>query len=247
MRQTVGQRDGAARTIGFGEVVIPGIAVDLQHAMEPLKMLFHMAAAAILGIAVDHRGLRGPLPAPVIHGIAPQSGDPRSPSRAIQYRQRRVVAEHWQQGQAATPGSITPSSRGRCCGSAPMLRVGLRRVGWSCERGLAGSGAGSAGVVETSPRPSDSRAGSASNFSERAPYKARFTVSSMPRNLPFWSRSSTIIPIRMSGSRGRDATSGPCRDATDPRRRFARVQRYPEIIRPVPPWCVHRAASSPCR
>ena len=63
--------------------------------MEPLKMLFHMAAAAVLGVAVDHRGLRGPLPGPVIHGIAPQAADPRSPSRAIQYRQRRVVAEHF--------------------------------------------------------------------------------------------------------------------------------------------------------
>jgi hypothetical protein len=42
---------------------------------------------------------------------------------------------------------------------------------------------------------------------ERAPNRVRFSVASIARNLSFSSRSSAIIPIRMSGSRGREATS----------------------------------------
>jgi hypothetical protein len=40
-----------------------------------------------------------------------------------------------------------------------------------------------------------------------SPNRVRFSVANIARNLSFSSRSSAIIPIRMSGSRGREATS----------------------------------------
>lgn len=46
---------------------------------------------------------------------------------------------------------------------------------------------------------------SASNFSDRSPNRIRFNVSTIARSLSFSSRNSVIIPIRMSGSRGRAA------------------------------------------
>jgi len=66
---------------------------------------------------------------------------------------------------------------------------------------------GSTGAGETSGRSSGNWAIPLSSFSERAPYNARLIVSSIACNLLFSSRNSTIIPIRISGSRGREATS----------------------------------------
>jgi hypothetical protein len=88
-----------------------------------------------------------------------------------------------------------------------MLRTGLARVRPSCDRGFATSGSGSTGALETSSSPSANCPGAASNRSERAPYSVRRSVSSMARSLPFSSRSSSTISIRVSGSRGKGATS----------------------------------------
>jgi hypothetical protein len=60
-------------------------------------------------------------------------------------------------------------------------------------------------AAETSSRPSGSCAAVMSSFSERATHSARFSVSNIPNSLSFSSRNSAIIPIRMSGSRGREA------------------------------------------
>jgi hypothetical protein len=92
-----------------------------------------------------------------------------------------------------------------------MLRAAFGRAGWSCGRRFAGSAAGSIGAGEASSSPSGSCAASVSNFSERAPYSARFKVSNIARILAFSSRNSTIIPIRISGSRGSEATSDTMR------------------------------------
>jgi hypothetical protein len=93
-----------------------------------------------------------------------------------------------------------------------MLRTGFERVGLSCVFDLAtASRCGSAGTFERSSSPSGSCPAAASTFSERAPNRLRFSVANIARSLSFSSRKSTIIPIRMSGSRGREATSDAMR------------------------------------
>jgi len=95
MRQAKRQRDRSARTVRRGEVAVPRIGVDLQHAVEAPQVFLHVAPATVLGVAEHHRGLGRTLPGPVIHRIAPQPRDARSPAAAIEHRQRGVVAEHF--------------------------------------------------------------------------------------------------------------------------------------------------------
>jgi hypothetical protein len=86
MRQAVGERDRAAAAVRSGELAIPAVAVHLQHATEPIEMLADVTPAAILGVAIGHRRRFGSLPWSVIHGVAPQSRNPRASQRAVQHR-----------------------------------------------------------------------------------------------------------------------------------------------------------------
>jgi hypothetical protein len=94
MCQAIGERDRATAALRPGQLVIPAVAVHLQHAAEPVEMLVDVTPATILGVAIDHRRRRRPLPWSVVHRVAPQAGDPRAAPRPIEHRQRRVVAEH---------------------------------------------------------------------------------------------------------------------------------------------------------
>ncbi len=94
MGQAKGQRHRSARAVRGGESVIPCVAVDLQHAMEPFEMFPDVLPTTIAGVTEHHRRLRRPLPGTVIHGVAPQPRDAGPPPGAIQHRQRRIVAKH---------------------------------------------------------------------------------------------------------------------------------------------------------
>jgi hypothetical protein len=94
MRETIGERNRAAWTVRLGQLVISGIGVDLQHPMKPVEMFLHVLPSPILRVAVDHHRRGRSLPRTVIDDITPQPSDSCPSARAVQDRQRRVVAEH---------------------------------------------------------------------------------------------------------------------------------------------------------
>src|SRR4051812_24221800 len=111
-----------------------------------------------------------------------------------------------QQGQAVVSGSITSSHRGRCLGSAPMLRTAGRR-GRSTLRSvppssLAGGGGG-VGPTARSSRSSGSWATSITAArSERAPKRRSFKVRTIARKRSFSVSSASTIATRRAGSEG---------------------------------------------
>ena len=112
----------------------------------------------------------------------------------------------------------------------------------SCGRDFAISGLGSTVAVETSSSGSTICPGSAP-----APNGVRRSVSNIARNLPFSSRSSTIISITVSGSRAADERRRtPCQSVpnhTDVSLEF--VAGAGASIRPGPGAVPRRAQSMP--
>ncbi len=86
----------------------------------------------------------------------------------------------------------------------------------------------------------------APNRSDRAPYSARRNVSSIARNLPFSLRSSTMISISVSGSRGKGRRRTPCPERTELSQRFASFSALPPRFFQLAPER-HRAGSNPSR
>ena len=92
-----------------------------------------------------------------------------------------------------------------------MLRAGLR-LGDCAFRGcVIRSGSGSSRAGDTSSSANGNCAASAPSFSERAPNSVRLNASTIARSLSFSPRRSAMIPIRMSGSRGKEALSDTSR------------------------------------
>ena len=111
-----------------------------------------------------------------------------------------------QQGQTVVSGSITSSHRGRCLGSAPMLRTAGRRGRFSLRSvppsSLAGGGGG-VGPTARSSRSSGSWATSmTAAFSERAPKRRSFKVRTIARKRSFSVSSASTIATRRAGSEG---------------------------------------------
>src|SRR3954449_1505283 len=111
-----------------------------------------------------------------------------------------------QQGQTVVSGSITSSHRGRCLGSAPMLRTAGRRgrspVRVATPSSLAGGGGG-VGPTARSSRSSGSWATSmTAAFSDRAPKRRSFKVRTIARKLSFSASSASTIAARRAGSEG---------------------------------------------
>src|SRR4051794_5495590 len=173
-----------------------------------------------------------------------------------------------QQGQTVVSGSITSSQRGRCLGSAPILRIAGRR-GRSALRSvppssLAGGGGG-VGPTARSSRSSGSWATSISAaFSDRAPKRRSFRVRTIswsfcpyragsrgPLSLasPLWAsrlpppqRAADLRAVRAdrSGARRRHGYGGV--DA-----RSGRVRRYGDRLPPGIGGRAHRTTSAPLR
>jgi hypothetical protein len=155
----------------------------------------------------------------------------------------------WQHGQMSLSGSMTTFSRQMIWQAADVTRGlrarGFRPVRFSVRHRIP---FGSTGRDDRSPSPSASCPSSASRFSERAPYSARFSVSSIARSFSFSARNPAIISIRMSGSRGNEETPGDMHRfyRTDSGCRQVRKCGI-RIISMPSPWYVCRSGSSPCR
>ena len=75
------------------QLLEPGIAIDLQGALEPLQMHDRTLGSAIGAIEVDGRRRIDPTPGPIIAGIDPQAAGLGAAASRIEHWDRRVVGE----------------------------------------------------------------------------------------------------------------------------------------------------------
>src|SRR5205814_5969201 len=86
---TGGQEDIATR----GQLLEPGIAVDLQNAAESFEVRGWTLRLAIGTVEVDGRRRIGPGPGPIVARIDPQSASLGAAAAGIEHRDRRVVGK----------------------------------------------------------------------------------------------------------------------------------------------------------
>src|SRR5258705_7111159 len=117
-----------------------------------------------------------------------------------------LCSRPWQQGHAVVSGSSTCSQRGKCLGSAPMLRLAFLR-GWPGGFAAGASslaGTGGVALVSRSPNSSAScSATSAASRSERFPKIMSFSVCIATRSFSFSASSASTILVRAAVSVGR--------------------------------------------
>ena len=93
------------------------------------------------------------------------------------------------------------STRGRCAGRPPILRTAFARAG-RFEFAGVGNFAGSAGVAERSFKASGNWFAGSTCFSDRAPYRARFNVSTTARRFSFSARNAAFNASKCAVSCG---------------------------------------------
>jgi hypothetical protein len=89
----VSKDNGATWTRCVGEVVVPGIAVDLQHAVEAGEQRAGVPGAATGRVAVGNRWRIGPAPRSVVARDGPEISGLRLAATGIEHRTARFVAE----------------------------------------------------------------------------------------------------------------------------------------------------------
>ena len=109
-----------------------------------------------------------------------------------------------QHGQSVEAGSITCSTRGRCAGSAPMLRRALRRFGLGAPFGSSSLAGGCTSTVRSRSNASCS-AQMIAERSDRAPKIRPFNVAICARRSSFSPSKASTISARAAGSEGRSS------------------------------------------
>jgi hypothetical protein len=110
-----------------------------------------------------------------------------------------------QHGQSVDAGSITCSTRGRCAGSAPMLRRGLRRFGLGVSDSGSSSLAGGCASTVRSRSNASCSAQTIAERSDRAPKIRPFNVAISARRSSFSPSKASTISTRAAGSLGRSS------------------------------------------
>jgi hypothetical protein len=78
----------------FDQLPIPGIAIDLQDALECRQMRDRVFTMATIAVDIGHGRMRGSGPRPVVHRVAPELPGLGFSPAGIEHRQCRLVGEY---------------------------------------------------------------------------------------------------------------------------------------------------------